>query len=366
MQRQSSTPTLSSSATSFDGIWTANARFQIVGTAKRLSSRALLMQEDCLRVLARLPDNCVDSIVTDPPYHLTSIVKRFGSASAKAAKNYAGERPGATGAYARVSSGFMGKVWDGGDIAFRAETWGEMLRVLKPGGLLLAFAAPRNQHRMICAIDDAGFEVRDLIMWVYGQGWPKRKTLLKPAFEPICFAQKPFKGSVEANYEMHGVGAINVEGCRIEGNTSVSREGEASRERRYTNAGSTNFAMTPGPRGGDPRGRWPANFIHDGDEEVLALLPRQAARFFYCAKATERDRAGSTHPTVKPLALMRYLTRLVTPPGGVVLDPFAGSGSTGQAALEEGFRAVMIESDEGHAAGIVRRISQMSTRRNVL
>jgi len=224
--------------------------------------------------------------------------------------------------------------------------------------------------------------------------WAGWGTALKPAMEPITVARKPLDGTVAENVLAHGTGAINVDGCRVattgEGRT---REGEASRDRRYTDEGSTNFAATPGPRGGDPAGRWPANLIHDGSDEVVGLFPQttsgsgqrrpkptenraaymagwpangyerdgdsgSAARFFYCAKASKAERGeGNNHPTVKPLALMRYLCRLVTPPGGVVLDPFAGSGTTLMAALCEDFRVIGIERDEGYAAIARARVS---------
>jgi site-specific DNA-methyltransferase (adenine-specific) len=232
-------------------------------------------------------------------------------------------------------------------------------------------------------IEDAGFEIRDMIAWVYGSGFPKSHngewggTALKPALEPITVARKPLVGTVEANWREHGTGAMNIDGCRVEP-TGESRErvGEASQDRRYTEAGGTNFAAKPGARGGDAAGRWPANLIHDGSDEPTGLLG-DAARFFYCAKASKRDRneglegfalgnnmrvngpreseeakhatlRANIHPTVKPTDLMRYLCRLVTPPGGVVLDPFMGSGSTGKAAVLEGFRFIGCEMNEDY------------------
>ena len=217
--------------------------------------------------------------------------------------------------------------------------------------------------------------------------WSGWGTSLKPSLEPVTVARKPLsEGTVAANVLAHGTGALNIDGCRVEP-TGESRErvGEASQDRRYTDAGGTNFAAKPGVRGGDPAGRWPANLIHDGSEEVLTGFPSSAspwignpnkgakggrmfggsaqntedkpeyrdagsaARFFYCAKASKRDRGeGNTHPTVKPTDLMRYLCRLVTPPGGVVLDPFMGSGSTGKAAMHEGFRFIGIERESSY------------------
>lgn len=256
-----------------------------------------------------------DSVVTDPPYGLS----------------------------------FMGKRWDY-DVP-SVEVWAECLRVLKPGGHLLAFAGTRTQHRMAVRIEDAGFEIRDMIAWVYGSGFPKSHngpwggTALKPAMEPITVARKPLDGTVAANVLAHGTGALNVDGCRV--GTSKRVPGSLSRTPNAVYGPGLGGHAQDGTEGGhDPNlGRWPANLIHDGSEEPVALLGA-AARFFYCAKASKRDRGdGNHHPTVKPTDLMRYLCRLVTPPGGVVLDPFAGSGSTGKAAVLEGFRFVGIERE---------------------
>jgi site-specific DNA-methyltransferase (adenine-specific) len=384
---------------------------------------------DSLTVMRTMADQSVDAIVTDPPYHLTSIVKRFGSPTAAPAKSN-----GATGVYARSSGGFMGQQWDGGDIAFRTEVWEECLRVLKPGGHLLAFGGSRTYHRLACAVEDAGFEIRDQIMWVYGSGFPKSLdvskaidkmhgadpqvigfkdphdsrtamarsiygsqlqegagqghavtmpttddarrwqgwgTALKPAHEPIVLARRPLDGTVAETVLAHGTGALNIEGCRI-----------PSEHRIDISANK-------------PSGRWPANFIHDGSDEVLELFPEErqsgsAARFFYCAKASRAEREAGLddfnprresdriaddlpggdnprnrtnaarrnhHPTVKPIALMRYLIRLVTPPGAVVLDPFAGSGTTGIAAALEGCEFVGIEQSADYAAIAEARIA---------
>jgi DNA modification methylase len=346
-------------------------------------SRYTIHTGDCREVLRDYPDNHFDSIVSDPPYGLT----------------------------------FMGKGWDKGVPS--VEFWLEMLRVAKPGAHLVAFGGTRAYHRLTCAIEDAGWEVRDCLMWLYGTGFPKSHdvskaidreagaerevvsttpagngplkrghvnssggglsigterspevkvtapateaakqwegwgTALKPAWEPVILARKPLEGTVAATVLKYGTGALNIDACRVE-------EG----------------------------GRWPSNLVTDDSDEVLAGFPNEEGRFFYCAKASTKDRdegldhlpevaaAGlpmrsadgerggegldgtstdrltkrrNTHPTVKPTSLMQYLCRLVTPPNGVVLDPFCGSGSTGKAAMLEGFRFVGIDLDPAYA-----------------
>lgn len=614
-----------------------------------LNGRVRLHGGDCFDVLKTLDDSSIDAVVTDPPYHLTSIVERFG------AEDAAPCREGKTGAYARASRGFMGKVWDGGDIAFRPELWAEVFRVLKPGGHLLAFSATRTYHRMAVAIDDAGFEVRDMIQWIYGSGFPKSQNVarfideklgatgsfgepksaahagwiargamrgangeegwqrpwmqdaealsnaarkyvpaspeaqtydgwgsaLKPAQEPICVARKPLVGTIAENVLAHGTGALNIDGCRVAyESASAMDRARVPQPVQHNDARGVYQAGTGVGRNGeifDPsKGRWPTNVITDGSEEVMAAFPdrsvaamgpsggglgyggsestyaRQrnessegsAARFFYSAKpdcrclacdalivvsssptentqtantaprdaagwllrgsagtdllppshvsyaeltsfpcplqndvsvqssaprwpllkiarnvcnaallcdscgtdiaralvevrrsgkpvpvhfsrsmsyfkerilrqslasyvegrestdiiltttnlstlfgcvshaiaeninserseqitasdsrrlfysakADANDRLGSSHPTVKPVDLMRYLVRLVTPPGGTVLDPFAGTGTTGEAAWREGFDAVLIEREEEYRVDIARRM----------
>jgi DNA modification methylase len=367
---------------------------------------------DCREVMRTLDPESVDSIVSDPPYGLS----------------------------------FMGKGWDHGVPG--VEFWTEALRVAKPGAHLLAFGGTRTYHRLACAIEDAGWEIRDCVMWVYGSGFPKSHdvskaidkaagaerevvgvkrrprgadcgtghesakhrgkelqgssqvacdvditapatdaarqwsgwgTALKPAWEPIIVARKPLCGTVAENVLAHGTGAINVDGCRV-GTEAWSRKATGN-STPYGSETTWNTSATPDiDRSGV--GRWPANLIHDGSDEVVGLFPERdgavsngskgttgsngiynegwgavkqkpgradsgsAARFFYCAKASKADRdADNKHPTVKPTALMRYLCRLVTPPGGVVLDPFTGSGSTGKAAIMEGFRFIGIECE---------------------
>ena len=315
-----------------------------------------LYNEDCIVQMQKMIDEGVqvDSVVTDPPYEL----------------------------------GFMGKSWDSTGIAFQKETWELAFRLLKPGGHLLAFSGSRTYHRMAVAIEDAGFEIRDQIMWLYGSGFPKTKNHLKPAHEPIVMARKPLEGTNKQNIEKYGTGGINIDGCRIQGDDIGGERKITNRKPRDennvwtdNNSGmkqeSNHFADA------DPKGRYPANLMHDG-------LQEEWAKYFYCPKTSsaERNRGledftakpmawgnqakaelkrgnldfkgnqgdGSkhnkvamrlnTHPTVKPQELMKYLCRLVTPKGGVVLDPFMGSGSTGMAAKDEGFDFIGIEKEQ--------------------
>ena len=356
-----------------------------------------IFQGDCRQVMATLPVCSVDAIVTDPPYEL----------------------------------GFMGKGWDSTGVANDPETWRQALRVLKPGGYLLAFSGTRTYHRMAVAIEDAGFEIRDQIGWLYGSGFPKSHngewggTALKPAWEPVCMARKPLQGTVAANFAAHGAGGLNIDGCRV--GTTKDVPTSPAKDRIGQVAKGNERGRTAETTGFDAEtGRWPANLIHDGSDEVVAAFPDaigaqgdvrgtepsrtgdestvcygkfagrvaqaarkdggSAARFFYCAKAdradrneglgaggppavgtaaTMRDREdadwktrnGNHHPTVKPTDLMRYLCRLVTPPGGVVLDPFMGSGSTLKAAELEGFSGIGIELSPDYIAIAKRRIA---------
>lgn len=275
---------------------------------------------DCRDRMKELEAESIDSIVTDPPYGLS----------------------------------FMGKEWDHGVPG--VEFWTEAMRVAKPGAHLLAFGGTRTFHRLAVAIEDAGWEIRDCVMWVYGSGFPKSHNLkdewngwgtaLKPAWEPIIVARKPFVGTVAENVVRYGTGALNIEGCRI-GNeqTTTIRNGNSGKNGIYQKDNRT-FARI------NPPGRWPANLIHDGSEEVSDPLG-SAARFFYCAKASKADRddgcEGNHHPTVKPTDLMAYLCRLVTPPGGTVLDPFTGSGSTGRGAMCEGLNFIGFELSPEYA-----------------
>jgi site-specific DNA-methyltransferase (adenine-specific) len=359
----------------------------------------------------------------------------------------------------------MGKLLDGGDIAFDPEVWRAVYRVLKPGAHLLAMGGTRTYHRLACAIEDAGFEIRDCVQWLYGSGFPKshdvskgidraagaerqvvsqyqypdgsyRKisdcpktwlasgksgsnpitapatdaarewegwgTALKPAAEMICLARKPLsEGTVAANVLKWGTGALNIDACRVD-HVTVNNGNLADNPHLRTTKGAheksdaDGFVNNHGFRPNNS-GRWPANVIHDGSEEVTAEFPDtgvstggkgaasglvdnesiygkfsgenkggnagglgdngSAARFFYTAKADSDDRLGSKHPTVKPLDLIQYLVRLITPRGGTVLDLFAGTGTTGEAAFREGMRAVLIEREEEYCADVRRRMA---------
>jgi len=299
---------------------------------------------DCIEVMKEWPDNCIHAIVTDPPYGLEFMGEEWDKRKLK--RNTQSQVVSWLGAGMRYNR-------DGAEMQKWHYLWAtEAFRVLKPGGYMLAFGGTRTYHRLASAIEEAAFEIRDQIGWTYGTGFPKSLNLgkaieaktkdgsiedahkwegwgtaLKPAWEPICVARKPIEHTTVATVLKYGTGGLNIKGC----------------------------TLSPTPD--KPEGRWPANLIHDGSDEVLACFPCtkkgiSPARFFYCAKASKKDRdAGlpdgihNAHPTVKPTELMRYLVRLVTPPGGIVADIFAGSGSTGKACIREGFQFVCVEKD---------------------
>jgi site-specific DNA-methyltransferase (adenine-specific) len=321
-----------------------------------------LHKGDCLKVLDTFPADHFDAVVTDPPYHLESIVKRFGGQNATAAKT------GRDGAFARSSEKFMGKTWDGGDIAFRPETWAKLVRVLKPGGHLFAFNHATTWHRMAVALEDGGFDFRDTYAWLYGTGLPKNHptaralekigappevvaqyegwgTTAKPSMEPIALVRKPLsESSIVRQVMATGTGALNLAAAVIPAPDLEAEDGQ-------------------------PATRYPTNVLHDGSAEVRAIFPLDKnggpspARFFYYAKANKDDRRGSNHPTVKPQALMQWLVRLVCPKGGRILDPFGGSGSTGWAAHAEGVHADLIEIDPEYQADIARGIADLDRPR---
>lgn len=339
------------------------------------------MLGDCIEKMAELEDNSVDSIVCDPPYEI----------------------------------GFMAKKWDNTGIANNVEMWKQVFRILKPGGHLLAFGGTRTYHRMTCAIEDAGFEIRDCLMWVYGVGFPKSHNIgktvksetsdwegwgtgLKPSVEPIVMARKPFKGTIADNVLKYKTGGLNIDACRISSDDifdnvkprditklNTKRKDETEEEAKIRKNTVPQEALEKLQK----LGRWPANVLHDGSEEVINLFPNNAARFFYSAKVSKKDRnegcedlekkqysfdgretpienayqrnnsiSSNNHPTVKPTELMRYLCRLVTPINGIVLDPFMGSGSTGKAALLDGFSFIGIEMNEDYFEIAKHRIKE--------
>jgi len=349
-----------------------------------MTDRYTLHHGNNLDILPTIPDNSIDSIVTDPPYEL----------------------------------GFMGKKWDASGIAYSVDLWTECLRVLKPGGHLLAFGGTRTYHRMTVAIEDAGFEIRDSIHWLYGSGFPKSLdvskaidkaagaerevvgrdgrsaneswlgtakrgetgfgigewditapatdaakrwegwgTALKPAHEPIVLARKPLDGTVANNVLQHGTGALNIDGCRI---PTDDRFGGGAKGTSGFADGYEHDGWTPG----NTSGRWPANVIID---DWITDTEDDWPRYFYCAKPSKAERntgADNKHPTVKPLALMRYLIRLITPPDGIVLDPFAGSGTTLAAAIIEGHHPIGIELTDDYLPIIHGRCQHATTQHN--
>jgi site-specific DNA-methyltransferase (adenine-specific) len=425
--------------------------------------RVSLYHGDCIEVMRSLPDNSVDAVVTDPPYGLEFMGKDWDSPwkhNGAVIKDPATERGGfQDGNGGNPYSRSRIEYGRGGEASFGFQLWftevaAEALRVLKPGGHLLAFGGTRTWHRLAVAIEDAGFEVRDSIAWMYGSGFPKSHdvskaidkrsgalqnegvgftvagyshndkllttapsrgyvppapttpqaqkwsgfgTALKPAHEPIVVARKPLIGTVAENVLTHGTGALNIDGCRIgtDGGTTKGNPPKGESNGIYGNG--LNGACDVVPLNA---GRWPANVILD--ESQAAELDRQsgvtsgrvgmtqhgsgtnfvygtyertqqstltdgtpdsggASRFFYVAKASKKERPnvdGVAHPTVKPIALMRYLVRLVTPPGGTVLEPFAGSGTTIEAALEEGFNVIGIEMTDEYLPLILARIER--------
>lgn len=359
-----------------------------------MMERATLHHADCRDAMRAMEAESVDAVVTDPPYGLA----------------------------------FMGREWDHGVPG--VEFWREALRVAKPGAHLVAFGGTRTFHRLACAIEDAGWEVRDCLSWLYGSGFPKSLdvskaidkaagverevvgertfrgkaaqdwrekggdnfnagapssagctrtvgitspatdaarawqgwgTALKPAWEPIVLARKPLDGTVAANVLAHGTGALNIDATRIASDGEHMRHGIIAKQTSVSGDDRSDSAAGMYAAGASftptnhPGGRWPANVALD--EEAAAMLG-EPSRFFYTAKASRSERGdGNTHPTVKPIALMRWLVRLVTPPGGLVLDPFNGSGSTSVAALAEGMRYVGCEREAEYVEITRRRLA---------
>lgn len=423
-----------------------------------------LYEGNMLDMLEVIGPCTIDSIVTDPPYGLTTITKRFGG------ENSAPNVYGKDGSFARLTKGFMGKAWDGSGVEYNVDAWRKCYQVLKHGGYLLAFGGTRTYHRIACAIEDAGFEIRDTIMWLYGSGfpkslniglaidkkngvespvvgytsqqdirsgnytgvctnnheyqridWPIKKasnewngwgTALKPAYEPIIVARKPCEGSCIDNVLRYRTGAINIDECRvgddlIKGGTTPDLRDVGNKQKAISGQNKLSFGQVRNAERvalEDHIGRYPSNVIltyDDSDfDEVCGNMPEtaedSAARYFYCAKASKKDRdegldqfeysqatdgnirrnaefapniravsalRRNTHPTVKPCELMQYLVRLVTPPHGTVLDPFNGSGSTGKACMYEnrerqaGYKYIGIEITPEYLPIAAARIS---------
>lgn len=369
---------------------------------------------DCLEHMRTMPSGCVDAVITDPPYGLSfmdadwdTFGKKCGTESIEERKS--NEYLGDNAIVPRFANdhGKAPKLDDmRGFQSAMAPVFAEALRVSKPGAHLLCFGGTRTYHRMACAIEDAGWEIRDCVMWVYGSGmphgqnvakmaakkypgeaesWEGWNTQLKPAWNPIILARKPLDGTVAKNALVHGTGAINVDACRVETDERLYTHGDEGGKRKAGNAYGTFAGMEAHRSSGQEIGRYPANLVHDGSQEVLDLFPDSkgqqgaikgtepsrtgehgiygtyggartpneprsdsgsAARFFYCAKATRRERGeGNDHPTVKPLALMEWLVKLVTRDDALVLDPFAGSGSTLIACDRLGREFIGIERD---------------------
>lgn len=382
--------------------------------------KVVLHHGDCLDVLATLPDASVDAVVTDPPYGLEFMGKGWDApwrgdvsdVNADAGMSATGytdggkrlARPsftGSTNPKCLVCKGTRrgrrdgtAKVAvclcaDGGKFpnvratemrAFGAwcELWvTECLRVLKPGGYLLAFGGTRTWHRLAVAVEDAGFEIRDNLAWLYGSGFPKslnlvdesgertgQGTALKPAFEPIVMARKPLAGTVAANVLEHGTGALNIDACRVAHDEPEGRPSTGMHGRRAGIMGET-VERHRETTSANTSGRWPANVILDESQSEVLEEQSGASRFFYVAKAPKSERPvvdGVAHPTVKPVSLMSWLVRLVTPPGGTVLEPFAGSGTTVEAAMREGFNVVAVEREADYLPLIRARIDREHAR----
>lgn len=296
-------------------------------------SNAKVIHGDCIEVMRTMDAESVDSIVTDPPYGL----------------------------------GFMGKKWD--DLPPGREWAEECLRVLKPGGHMLAFGGTRTWHRLATAIEDAGFEMRDSIAWLYGSGFPKHRANLKPAFEPVVMARKPFKGSLTTNESVHGTGALSIEAARIAGGsgrwpTNVildeSQTAILDQQSGVRKSGGKSGIQNVPKFGGATYNDFPTQIGQATTGRSFGDVGG-ASRFFYCAKATKQERPvveGVAHPTVKPVSLMRWLVRLVTPDGGAVLEPFAGSGATVEACILEGFNVIAIECEAEYLPLIAARIER--------
>lgn len=310
---------------------------------------------DSREVLKSFDENYFSSTVCDPPYGLTSITERFGNEASAPAKE------GKDGRFSRLSKGFLGQEWDGSGIEKDPAFWSEVLRVMKPGAYLLSFGGTRTSHRIACAIEDAGFEIRDTIGWLYSQGFPKSHDLgdgygtnLKPSFEPIIMARKPITEKTNIkNKSIYGTAGINIEATRI-----PIAEGEIVPVNKLKSWSGFGQEIRPAyEQEINTKGRWPSNLILE-DEDFLG----EKARFFYCAKPNKKSKQVEingelvSHPTSKPIDLLKYLVTLVTPTQGIVLDPFMGGGTTGLACKDLGFDFVGIEKTELYYQIAVKRM----------
>ena len=320
-----------------------------------------LYNEDCMKQMQEMIDDGiqVDSVVTDPPYGIHFMGKDWDK--------FKGTKVTKSQVVTNLGAGMrMTTHKENMDFQKWCNEWAILcLELLKPGGYILAFSSSRTYHHLACGIESAGFEVRDQLMWLYGSGFPKSMnigkgwgTALKPAHEPVVMARKPVEGTVANNVLKHGTGGINIDDCRIDlsegDDPRLGGKGTWKTDKMANNV----YGDYEGKESGSSElGRFPANVMHDG-------LEQEWARFFYCPKVSkdERNRGlnKNNHPTVKPIELMKYLCRLVTPKGGIVLDPFMGSGSTGMAAKDEGFDFVGIEREEEYFGIAEARINASS------
>jgi DNA modification methylase len=317
---------------------------------------------DCIEELFWSEDSSIDSVVTDPPYGINMMNKAWDGPSGMLGQIATGtEQRGAFAYGGTHSHGLHGH----DNLAFQewVQQWAaECFRVLKPGGHMLAFGATRTAHRLAAGIEDAGFEIRDSIAWMYGTGMPKAKGVFKPAWEPIVVARKPVQGTIKGNVARWGTGMLNVDENRIPHADEADRARSAARNPGRTDRYDSDvYGGNRTQQVVNTDGRTPANVVLD-PEAALAL--GEYARYFYVTKApaAERPKVGDiVHPTVKPLSLMRHLVRLATPAGGMVLDPFAGSGTTAEACLLEGFDVLAIEKEPAYRALIEARIERALT-----
>lgn len=333
---------------------------------------------DSLHIMRGMADNSVDSVVCDPPYGLSDLpVKKVAAALTAWLGDDRAFIPG--------GQGFMGAGWD--RFVPPPALWDEAYRVLKPGGYLVAFAGTRTQDLMGMSIRLAGFTLKNTIAWARSDSFPKTKHTLKPGYEPIIMAQKPLDGTIAQNIAKWGVGGVNVDVSRTPFRSATDEaesKGKNQHGKYETPQGGNDvfgdFSMLEARKDYDAPGRWPTNLIFDAEtaQDLDAANPTKngvdagPSRFypvfeadpdpiFYAGRATAKERPevdGVKHPTVKPLKLMLWLIRLVTPAGGLVLDPFAGSGTTGEAARGAGYRSILIEANEPFLPLIGARITR--------